>query len=1128
MGHDDLDKNTKSGSLKETQILSQFATLETNTVLVGRFKVLSLQGCGRFGCVYKAKDLQLDSDVAIKVLHQHLVSDVSLRNFKNEILTLRQLSHPNIVRVHEYYESDDCHFITMDWIEGDTLSDWLKKHHPLTKATVSHLIEQLIQALTITESKGINHKDLKPENILIDEQQQLYIADFGIASAIGEKASSIISGTPLYSPPEYLESGKVTESIDIYAFGVILHELVKGETPYQAQTHEELIKEKYKQHKFQLTKEFSEYAQVIQACTAPIDTARPQSVENVRELLSAGDNDNNKSRTSLKPIFALVVLLVVGILGYIFYDSSADKGLNDIVSEGAVNAISLTILPFETEASNAEPWLTNGLPIFISNELSDAPNLRVIGYERSKETLDLLGYSQPLDDAKVKVISELTQSPYLLHTKVIAISPNKYQVSANLIEVSGRSIQNTPLLSFQSNKDEIAQSFSHLPKVISKRLGVTRIDDTENLPENINLKVLSKIEFLLGKGEISLAKTELSQLLKNTPNYARGWLQLGRLEASEGNILSAESSLQKALEKSSKNSLIRSMTQAELQLLSENIDGAIKTYQDILKELPNNHEIRFNLAQLLIEQQSFEEAEIELNVIVKNDENHPQAWYELAKVSIWQGNTQEAVDNYLVKALVTAKKLKDKQLEGDVLNAFGVAYHRLGQLEDSLDYYQQGLGYREAVNDARGVVTSLSNLAAVYAVKGEYELAEESLLKALEVNKIRNDAVKQADLYNELGIIAEEQGDYKKALDHFRASLSIRMKLEDDWLKAESLNNVAYIFFLLSDEEKATIYWEQAKAYYEKVDDPVGIVRVNENMAQLELQKGNWQKAYQMYKSALDKANELNLLEEAIVSKAYLAKIAFLQSNFEQPLQELLQIKEELKERQDVRGQVEFSLWLADWSLFSGNYEQATAVLKDMAPLMEQENNRSQQLIYDTHNDRLGLYSGRDLAPPEDKSLNNITSKAALEHLIYKLEYAVLSAGSEKDKQTAFDTASQQFESYDLDLHKFYRLRKLILAGFYYAQHNDVGALESNLNQLVLLNRGMGTYWRSYQIDRLQSIYYEMNNKKDEAINSSKSAINKLLELQKQLPEKQQQHFISLQGRYFKNDKMMEQLDDKQ
>lgn len=1127
MGHDDLDKDTKSDSLKETQILSKLATLETNSILVGRFKVLSLQGCGRFGCVYKAKDLQLDSDVAIKVLHQHLVSDTSLRNFKNEILTLRQLSHPNIVRVHEYYESDDCHFITMDWIEGDSLNDWLEKHHPLSSDLIDSLVEQLIQALSVTESKGINHKDLKPENILIDEQQQLYIADFGIATAIGEKASSVIAGTPHYSPPEYLESGKVSKSIDIYAFGLILHELITGKAPYKAQTQEQLIQEKYQQQKLSLDSEYCKYNAVIEACTAPLDTARPESVSQVKELISENLKPESANNTSLKALFGLVIIAIAGIAGYFIYSSKTEEGAEKLVATAQIETKSLTILPFATEGTSAEPWLTNGLPIFVSNELSSSPKLRIIGFERSKETLDLLGYKQPLDDAKLKVIAELTQSSYLLQTNIIAISPTEFQVDVNLIQVVGSGLQSDSVYSFQSKKDVIAQKFNQVPQMVSNRLGLKTIEDIETLPQGISLKTLSEIEFLLGKGDLSKAKAELKGLLNATPSYARGWLQLGQIEAAEGNILSAEPALQKALEFSRENSLVKSMAQAELQLLSEDIDGAINTYQVVLKQLPNNHETRFSLAQLFIEQQSFEEAERELNTIVKSDENHPQAWYELAKVSIWQGNTQEAVDNYLVKALVTAKKLKDKQLEGDVLNAFGVAYHRLGQLDDALDYYQQGLVFRKAVKDARGVVTSLSNLAAVYAVKGDYEKAEASLLNALEENKSRNDAVKQADLFNELGVIAEEQGFYQKALDHFRASLSIRMKLDDDWLKAESLNNVAYIFFLLSDEEQATIYWEQAKAYYQKVDDPVGVIRVDENMAQLDLQKGHWQKAYQSYQAALKKSEELNLLEEAIVAKAYLAKIAFLQSNFESSLQELETIKDELKDRQDVRGQVEFSLWLADWSLLIGNYERSDAVLKELEPLMAQENNRSQQLIYQTYQARLELYRGQDSGIPQEISLDNVTAKAGLEHLIYLFEYAVLSNDTDANKSTVFNRADILFERYDLDLHKFYHLRKLILSGFYFAQHNDIEQLEQTLNRTLLLNRGVGTYWRNYQVDRLQSIYYKMNNKTAEAQERSQQAVAKITELLQQLPEQQRQHFISLQGRYFKNDNMMEQLYDK-
>ncbi len=1131
MGHDDLDKNTKSDSLKETQVLSKPATLETDSVLVGRFKIQSLQGCGRFGCVYKATDLQLDSDVAIKVLHAHLVSDDSLRVFKNEILTLRQLSHPNIVRVHEYYEDDNTHFITMDWIQGDTLKDCIEQHK-VKEETLNGFIEQILSALEVTESKGISHKDLKPDNILIDSDDHLYIADFGIASAVGDQASAVITGTPLYSPPEYLESGKAAASIDIYAFGLILYELITKELPYQAQTQAELIKEKLQSQNIKLEKAFSQYEKVVQHCIAPLADSRPKTVLEVRQLIKSSSDKSPKRNSTVTAIGVATVVLVLVAAGiYLF------RGDKSIVSEQSIVAQqeglqSLAVLPFDTKSTEA--WLTDGLPHLLSDELSQISELRIVGYERSRETMDLLGYQTPLDQQKLKVISDLTQSSYLLNTKLVPVGPSQYQVNAELIRVAGNTVETSDIIQFQSSKEGLAQEFSSLVTAVNNQFGLESLDTESYLPQGISLEAISDVEALLQKGEGGRAKEQLEILLETEPEYSKGWLLLGQLEASKGNVLEAESALQKAMETSPENSLVRKQTQAELQLLAGDIDAAIETYRSILQQLPNNSDTRLGLAQLLIEQQSLETAKQELITVVENDENHPIAWYELSKVAIWQGETQEAVDNYLVKALVTAKKLKNTQLQGDVLNAFGVAHHRLGQLDLALDYYQQGLTAREKMDDKRGVVTSLSNLASVYAVKGEYHKAEESLLKALETNETRNDAIKQADLFNELGVIAEEQGLYSKALEHFQASLSIRMKLDDDWLKAESLNNVAYIFFLLSDEEQATIYWEQAKAYYEKVDDPVGVVRVNENMAQLELQKGNWQSAYRMYQSALEKSEELNLTEETIVSKAYLAKIAFIQGNFEQPPLQLSDIKAELKQRQDVRGQVEFSLWLTDWYISTGAYQQAESMLTELTPLMEQEKNRSQQLIYNTLDSRLSLYRGEETETTAEQKFEQVTSKAALESLVHQLEILLFNNAANKENTgDEFVEVSQKFDQYDLDLHRYYLLRKLILLGFFHAQKGDDESLKTVLDQLVMLKRGVGTYWRNYQIERLESIYYGMIKNSEKANDSALKALKSFTELKQQLSEQQQQHLISLQGRYFSDgqpqvDLFMEQINDKE
>ncbi|GAA4354930.1 protein kinase domain-containing protein [Kangiella marina] len=1127
MGNDDLDKETKSDSLSETQVLSKPATLKADALLAGRFKVLSLQGCGKFGCVYKAKDLQLDSLVAVKVLHSHLVSAASLQHFKNEILTLRQLSHPNIVRVHEYYEDADHHFITMDWIDGEHLGQWLDSNRSSSKELLNSFIEQILGALQATEAKGIKHKDLKPENILIDDNHQLYIADFGIASAVGDANSGVIAGSPLYSPPEYLQAGKVTLSIDIYAFGLILHEIIVGRSPYQSRTQSELIKEKLSTSKLKLPKQYSGYQETIQRCIAPIAESRPKSVADVKKLLSSSTASASHSPLKRSGLFLMLITTVVilGVGTLFWWSGSGGKGVAEVAAASTVeNNQSLVVLPFETKPQKGDEWLTEGLPLLLSDELSQISNLRVVSFDRSRRTLDLLGYQQPLDDAKLKVVSDLTQSPYLLTTKLIPTGPTQFQVSARLVHVSGHSLTVIPLAQFSSNKNELSKDFNQLIQAIQEHFDLETIDSTESGFSQVNLQAIAEIGILLQQGEEIRAKERLNSLLVTLPDYAKGWFQLGRLEAQAGGVLEAEQAFAEALKHSAENSLTHKRTTAELQLLAEDYEQAIQTYLSILKQLPNHHDIRFELAQLYTEQQSFELAQNQLERIVTQDENHPSAWYELAKVSIWQGNTQEAVDNYLVKALVTAKKLKNTQLEGDVLNAFGVAYHRLGKLDMALDYYQQGLSSREASDDTRGVVTSLSNLASVFAIKGEYEQAEHSLVRALKVNQSRNDSVKQADLFNELGVIAEEQGMYHKALEQFRASLSIRMKLDDDWLKAESLNNVAYIFFLLSDVEQATIYWEQAKAYYEKVEDPVGVLRVNENMAQLELQKGQWQSAYQMYQSALDKAQELNLYEESIVAKAYLAKIAFLQGNFIQPTEQLFDIKSELKDRQDIRGQVEFGLWLIEWFTAYGDYQQAESLLVDILPLLEEENNRSQQLIYDAFSARLERYQGRAVVQTEPASLTQVTAKAALETLIYQLEAKLISDQVDTD----VESIQKSFGQYDLDLHKYYQLRKLILMGFISAQKGDVDALKVSLDKLMLLKRGVGTYWRHYQIDRLQAIYYQLQNQPTKSKEYAQSAHASFTELLQQLSEQQRQNLISLQGRYYRNDDFMELVNDKE
>ena len=152
-----------------------------------------------------------------------------------------------------------------------------------------------------------------------------------------------------------------------------------------------------------------------------------------------------------------------------------------------------------------------------------------------------------------------------------------------------------------------------------------------------------------------------------------------------------------------------------------------------------------------------------------------------------------------------------------------------------------------------------------------------------------------------------------------------------------------------------------------------------------------------------------------------------------------------------------------------------------------------------------------------EAQLKQVTTKAALEHLIHQLETLLLSSSENVDKGS-FNQAIQQFEQFDLELHRYYLIRKLILSGYFHAQANDADALKTTLDQLVMLKRGVGTYWRNYQIERLQSIYYGMIKNPEKAEQHALAAVKSFTELKQQLSEQQQQHFISLQGRFFSND----------
>ena len=225
--------------------------LVNGDIFAGRYRIGKVLGTGGMGVVYRAHDIQLDEPVAIKTLKaEALAADESmLERFKQEIRLARRITHRNVVRTHDMGDVDGVYYITMELVEGTTLSELIQRRGKLPVSVTITVARQLLRALEVAHEQGIVHRDIKPQNIIVDPSGFLKVMDFGIATLTeGRKAPrdrltghGAILGTPHYMSPEQLMGEPVDTATDIYATGAVLFECLTGEPLFDADSLPALI-----------------------------------------------------------------------------------------------------------------------------------------------------------------------------------------------------------------------------------------------------------------------------------------------------------------------------------------------------------------------------------------------------------------------------------------------------------------------------------------------------------------------------------------------------------------------------------------------------------------------------------------------------------------------------------------------------------------------------------------------------------------------------------------------------------------------------------------------------------------------------------------------------------------------
>ncbi|MCH7547975.1 MAG: serine/threonine-protein kinase [Candidatus Krumholzibacteriota bacterium] len=276
--------------------------------MVGRtlahYELLEKIGSGGMGDVYRAHDSRLSRDVALKILPESMASDPERRRrFETEAKAVAALKHPNIVTIHSVDESDGIHFITMELVEGKTLSQVIPPNG-LTVEEFFNLSVPLADAVSAAHQKGITHRDLKPANIMIDNQGSVKVLDFGLAKRADQTPSleeartvgpdavtqeGMVLGTVAYMSPEQAEGKPVDSRSDVFSLGIILYEMATGERPFKGYTNISTISSILRDDPVSVTdlnKSLPRHAgRIVKRCMAKAPDRRYQSVLDLRNDL---------------------------------------------------------------------------------------------------------------------------------------------------------------------------------------------------------------------------------------------------------------------------------------------------------------------------------------------------------------------------------------------------------------------------------------------------------------------------------------------------------------------------------------------------------------------------------------------------------------------------------------------------------------------------------------------------------------------------------------------------------------------------------------------------------------------------------------------------------------------------
>ena len=913
-------------------------------ILAGRFRVEGLLGMGGMGVVYRAHDTHLDVPVALKMLRPELATNSqAFERFRQELLLARQVSSPHVVRIHDIAQHEGRWVISMDLVEGQSLEKLIDQRGPLPVDEAMALLRQMAEGLDAAHRRGVVHRDLKPANVLVDTEGNAYISDFGVARSLGASGlthSGTVVGTPEYLSPEQARAERADQRSDLYSLGLIGYEMLTGTLPFAGGTPAESALQRIARAPPPVTSVRADVpawaARVIGRLLRPSPAHRFQSARALIDSIDARRAPPEPWSAGARWVAAAVLLLVLAGSSLVWWAARPLPQETAVAPPAAQPQPSerLLVTTIATDGTAGDDSLAaalRGLSEHLRHWLGRGQPATADG-ERTAQVLALLGAERSTGTPLPEDVLSATDAHTVIAGRWVAEEADRGHLQ---FEIHRREQPVRTVRGETTSVDALSQAYASAGRALLAALELPASDPPALPADRQALAAFGAGLLARAQGDPPQAVQHYNEATVAAPQFVAAWVALADSARAAGR---GEAALTAALNGLRVAGQDVPLAAARLEALRASLEGdplrATQVLQALAEQRPGDAYVQLLLAEAESEAGLFQPSTERLQRLAAADPDDPRVWFLLGKVSILRGEARRAVDDYLVRALVLFNRSRNAVGQADTINALGVGYDRLGQIDQAIEQYTRAVELRRTLDDPRGLASSLRNLAALAAIRGEFERAEAHLAEARSLLEALRDRQGLADLDNDLGLLAEERGDFARALAHYRDALQQRQAIGHAHGIAESLNNVGYSHFQLGAYDNALVYWRQALDSFEALGDRTGIVRTRQNLGQLDIARGDWATAEQALEASLAEAEREQMVEEAAVSVRHLAELALLRGHSARALQRLERAEALFAGREDQRGLLDVRLLRARAALVERRFADATALL---SPALEQE-----------------------------------------------------------------------------------------------------------------------------------------------------------------------------------------------